>query len=322
VAPIIIVSSAGSFEEPASVPRPLLESCNAAFRVPRCVEASAAPPAERAFLAEVDWTVDSGRTVVVRVRGDVHGVPRSTERRLTFEPSDTLEERQRACGLVIAATVIALVTESPPPEEPAPAPAKAPEVVPQPVVPPIRSAPDRLPPDTTRVIARRERPAAVTLELIGGVCAASGLDAAGFRVGPMLGISAGPASAIWFTVLDGRLETAVSGPRSSATRLAAGLGLYPFGGDWARLTLSAELARLQVSAVGASGTEETERLLRFGPRVLFDVAVPVTRQLKLGWGVAVSALWPRYDLDIEGVGRGGEAVLGWSTQLGIRLRLN
>ncbi len=329
LAPIVIVVSGGSFDEAASVPRPLLESCNAAFRTARCVERSSVEArTERAFLALVEWSGDNARTVAVRVQGEARGVPASSERRLSFEPTDTLEDRQRAVGLVIAATVIALVTETEsensatnPTNPETPRESAAAAVPPKPAVLPPKPTPTASLPSTGHLADTKEPPASFALELFGGASAASGLDAAGFRVGPMLRLSLGPAPALWFGVVEGRLETAVSGPRSSATRLAAGFGLTPFGGDWGRFLLEAELIRLEASAVDEAGREESVRLTRAGARSEVEVAVPVSQQVKLGWGAGVSALWPSYDLEIGGVGRGGETVLGWSTHVGFRLRL-
>ncbi len=296
-----VVTDLVAIEAPADSPQAELaaESCSAVLGSGECrlVDAVAARAAPK-WHVRLRWVDAEQVQAQIEVRRGSPAGPLVSVRQVEFSKADSLEQRYKALGLVIASHVIA--TESPLVSEPAPAPKE----------PPAPVAPEAEP-QTSRL----------GLDL--GVIAGQGLQAGGARFGLLARGWLRPFDVPLVVLLGGRWAQAGALPAASWVSGSAGLAArvaLPVSGTSVDVRNEVVVERVSVSATDVeTGSSDRESLWRFGGRLGVDLVVELGEDVGVFAGVEGTVLRPEYQVEVEGSDRGGEPAARWAGVAGVRL---
>lgn len=273
-----------------------LESCELNLGAERCRSSDEAGPQPH-WYAIVTWRDEQQLQAHVELHRTTRAGPLENVREIAFSDADSLEQRYRAIGLLIAFYVVAGRSQQPEEAPNAPLP---------PATPPLRPAPPQ------------EHDVAWGLDLSGLV--GSGLEVNQRRAGgalrgwvapfvvpvrPLFGLdwaaASGMADAIW-------LEGSVG----------AALRLEPFGAPLGlELRVEALAQRLSLSAQRGDRSDR-EWLTRYGARTGLDVVLELTTGFAIVVGGQGSLVTPEYSVEVEAEPAGGEHVPAWDVLGGAR----
>lgn len=303
-------------EQDVRTPDVLIASCSATLGRGRCRAGSEEAGAASVWYAVVAWLDEQHLSARVQFRraGELWA-----QRDVSFNPTDSAEQRERALGLIVAA--YAMGTQASAPEEPRSEPAPATQPEPPAEQSPSTSVTAAPPPRDAGTSDDETETAPSRYGVDTGVFLGPGLDRGASRVGLLLRPWLRPSNAPVLGIVQVRGAMRPDDPL--VTWLSASLGIG------ARLEPEASLVAVEAhleavgerwiaSAEDSTGARESKGVYRFGARLGGELQIPQRSTVSGFVGVEGAFLRPKVDVAVADQTVGSEPSLSWAVLLGLR----